>query len=129
MKNSLIIASLAAIIMIAAPNMALAASGCPYSADNLEGYAGCIVQTPGGAVLGASARAAQMDGDHRVLLSSMQRNDGMPQQVMPTSQLPYVGLFGPYAYIYAAFGSNPYFWGAITMPYSPYMPYSYPLVR
>lgn len=108
------------------PAASLAAGGCPQSADRLEGFAGCVVPVRGGAVLGASGRwAGHLDSDHRNLMAAMERNDGVPPQVIPPAPVSYPLLFAPYAYIYTAVGTRGYIWGSFSVPYYRYgyLPY------
>ncbi|MFH0798806.1 MAG: hypothetical protein V2A66_01350 [Pseudomonadota bacterium] len=116
---------LAGLSVLFIASTALAAGNCPESADSLQGYAGCMAQVRGGAVLrGSGGYGANLDADHRALLSAMGRNDGMPPQVMPVAPVTYPLLFSPYSYIYA--GANPYIWASASVPYaffSIYAPY------
>lgn len=59
-----------------------AAGGCPDSANSLQAYQRCLVQTPTGAVYRGTM--ANLDQDHQELLAAMQRNPGVPPQVIPS---------------------------------------------
>jgi hypothetical protein len=61
---------------------AFAAGGCPASAGSLQEYQRCLVQTPNGAVFRGTM--ADLDQDHRELLAAMERNSGVPPQVIPS---------------------------------------------
>lgn len=102
---------------------ALAGGGCPQTADRLEEFAGCLVQTRSGAVPrgSSSGLGAHMDDDHRELLGAMAANSGVPPQVMPPSA-PIIGApFMPVNYfypIYPATGANIWFYtGSGLNPY------------
>ena len=89
-----------------------AAAGCPETADNLQGFTGCVAASRGGSM------NAQLDNDHKALLSAMERNSGVPPQVMPAGDIQnispyyyprYVGAYfyyrpTPYLYNYISVG-------------------------
>lgn len=100
-----------------------AAGGCPESADRLEDFAGCLMPVQGGARYRGTM--ANLDRDHQMLLAAMERNPGVPPQVMP----PGVPAYGPnpwvtfnYAmwnaagYVAASYGRNPAFWWTMGFP-------------
>lgn len=109
---------------------AFAAGGCPESADRLEGFAGCIAQSRGGAVLrSGSYMQAHLDSDHKALIAAMERNSGLPPQVVPGMQGILTTSYYPFYYYpgyYPASGaaarvyyyySSPLFWNHVTVQY------------
>jgi len=101
------IAALAAMLFAQA---ASAAGGCPQGADSLEAYARCLAPVPGTKTMVYRGSASQfLDEDHVELLNAMERNPGVPPQVIPPgyAYAPWWG-FNPYgpmmarAAVYAA---------------------------
>lgn len=99
------LASLLLAALLVAGVEARAAGGYPQSADRLEEYRACLAQTPGGAVLRGSALL--LDQDHLELLAAMERNPGVPPQVIPPGAV--VAPFGLVnAYNFALWGATGY---------------------
>lgn len=85
MKGLLFICVVCAALAAAAD--ASAAGGCPDSANSLQEYQRCLAQTPNGAVYRGTM--ANLDQDHQELLAAMQRNPGVPPQVIPPTPAGY----------------------------------------
>ena len=90
------IALLASLILM--PSLTSAAGGCPQSAENLQAFAGCLAPVRGTISMVYKGTAANLDQDHQALLAAMQRNPGVPPQVMPTYTVaqPYGGYYNPF---------------------------------
>lgn len=129
MKRVLVIKIIFIFSIVISPSIVFAVGGCPQSADRLQDFAGCVVQTRGGAVLGSSSGyGAHLDDDHRELMGAMSANSGVPPQVMPVSgpiiNAPFMPMYYPIypiypvkrgsVWLYTSYGVNPY----INMLYS-----------
>lgn len=123
-----IIIGLALIAILTIPAVSYAAGGCPRTADRLEDFASCLVETRSGAALrGGSQYSAQLDSDHHELLNALAANSGVPPQVMPPSvpiiSAPFMPMYYPVPFypvtranvwLYTGYGMNPY----VTVRYS-----------
>lgn len=98
---------------------AAAAGGCPQSADNLQAFAGCLAPVKGTVAMVYKGTLANLDEDHRELLDAMNRNPGVPPQVVvpyPMYGSSFYNPFGPAMVRAAAFvaasknGNASYYW-------------------
>jgi hypothetical protein len=124
MKSFFTVIAVLGIVFVASAE-AMAAGGCPQSAEHLQAFANCLAPVRGTVAMVYKGTLANLDPDNAAFLNTMQRTAVVPPQVIPSypTYSPYAyNPFGPAmmratAYVAATKSGNPaYWWMSAGMP-------------